>query len=118
MNKNLKRAILSSLVLAVCLWVGSAWVFSDLAPKADSGQIGLVVAKLLEQHHYSAHPLDDEISRQFFTNYFNALDYNHLIFLQSDLDQFKKYDETLDDSLLAANVTPAFEIFACYSNRV
>lgn len=109
----------------VCLvtGVGLLWILGqpprgDASSSLGAGQVGLVVARLLEQHHYKRQSLDDSISRQFFTNYLNALDYNHMFFLQSDIDRFGKYSDTLDDSLLVANLTPAFEIFAVYSNRV
>ncbi|MSR64321.1 MAG: tail-specific protease [Verrucomicrobiae bacterium] len=107
------------IALALFLWAGGGWVSAELEPSVSAGQVGLVVAKMLEAHHYTGHPFDDAMSRQFFTNYLNSLDYNHQIFLQSDIEKFKaKYIETLDDNTLAANVHPAFEIFDCYSNRV
>ena len=104
--------------LALGLWVGTGRLDAQLSANVHSGQIGLVVAKLLEAHHYSGHRLDDAISGQLLTNYVNALDYNHLIFRAGDLEKFQKYADTLDDSLLSGNVQPAFDIYDCYSNRV
>lgn len=104
--------------LVVCFLAVGPVLRSDETPGYLFGQVGLVVAKLLEQHHFRGQPLNDEVSRQFFTNYLNALDYNHLFFHASDIESFKKYEETLDDNLRVANLAPAFEIFECYSNRL
>src|SRR5689334_15073691 len=77
------------IALALFLWAGSGWVLAELQPGIQAGQIANKVAQFLESNHYTGHALDDAISRQFFTNYLNALDYNHQIFLQSDIDKFK-----------------------------
>ena len=120
MKERWKRSISlwEGLCVGVCLLLVGPWAWSDKAPDYVSGQVGRAVAKLLEQAHFRGQPLTDEVSRQFFTNYLSTLDYNRIFFRESDIELFKKYEETLDDNLLVANLTPAFEIFECYSNRV
>jgi carboxyl-terminal processing protease len=55
----------------------------------------------------------------FLTNYLNALDYNHMIFLQSDVDAFRaKYATKLDDALRSGEVNAAFQIFSVYLERL
>ena len=48
--------------------------------KSDSEQIGLSVGRLLEEGHYTHHPLNDEISRKLLTGYLEILDYSHLFY--------------------------------------
>jgi carboxyl-terminal processing protease len=92
---------------------------AGIGNKSDAGQVGMVVAKLLEERHYNAQPVNDTLSRAMLRNYLDALDYNHLFFLQSDVAAFEnKYAETLDDDLLLGNLQPAFEIYEVYSNRL
>ena len=63
------------------------------------GQIALAAGTMLQTGHYRQVMLSDEISRTQFTNFLNSLDYNRMIFLQSDVDAFaKKYAEKLDDA--------------------
>ena len=86
-------------------------------------EIGHVVAELLEQGHYLQKPIDAEISQRWLKNYFLALDPNHLFFLQSDIDEFTaRYGNTLGDLLHGDKeedaITPAFEIFKRYMQRV
>lgn len=93
--------------------------FSEiLAPAKDSGRIASCVGAVLSREHYRQHPLDDEISKLFLDCYLNALDYNHLIFLQSDVQEFQqKYATTLDDETMKQNVQPGFDIYNRYVQR-
>jgi carboxyl-terminal processing protease len=86
--------------------------------------IGHEVGVLLEQNHYLQTPISPEISQRWLKNYFLALDPAHLFFLQGDIDEFTaKYGNSLGDLLLRSDneeaaVTPAFEIFNRYMQRV
>ncbi len=105
-----------SLGVAVYCLVATAWAVPQ--PTEDSGRIGLLVGRVLSREHFRQQPLDDTISKRFLDLYLDALDYNHLMFLQSDIDEFQKYATTLDDETLRGSVTPGFEIFARYLQRV
>src|ERR1041385_8398963 len=72
--------------------------------KSDSEQVGLSVGRLLEEGHYTHHPLNDEISKKLLTGYLEILDFSHLFFTQKDIDGFNaKYGTTLDDDILLGN---------------
>ncbi|MES2572064.1 MAG: hypothetical protein V4710_18660, partial [Verrucomicrobiota bacterium] len=89
------------------------------ADEPDPGQIEISVGRLLEQIHYNRRKLDDKISQQLLKNYLEGLDYNHLFFLQKDIDGFTaKYATTLDDDILLGNPEPAFTIYEVYKKRV
>lgn len=87
-------------------------------PTEESGQIGLLVGRLLAQEHYRRQALDNDLSKQFLQLYIDALDYNHRIFLQTDVDEFQRFSSTLDEEILKANVKPGFDIYARYLKRV
>jgi carboxyl-terminal processing protease len=93
----------------------TTWALKKPAPEA--GQIGYIVGKLLSKEHYLQKPLDDSISKQFLTLYLDQLDYNHLVFLQSDIQEFQKYATVLDDEILKANVQPGFDIYNRFLER-
>ncbi|MEO7167449.1 MAG: carboxy terminal-processing peptidase [Spartobacteria bacterium] len=89
------------------------------AAKSDSEQIGLSVGRLLEEGHYTHHPLNDEVSSKLLTGYLEILDFSHLFFTQKDVDGFTaKYGKSLDDQILSGNLKPAHEIFAIFQKRV
>ena len=81
--------------------------------------IAATTAAILEQLHYSKRKLDDAMSGMFLDHYINNLDYLHLNFLQSDLDEFEQYRTKLDDlTERRGDVRPAHEIFARLLERV
>jgi carboxyl-terminal processing protease len=87
--------------------------------------IGRTVGRLVEENHYLQKTIDPEMSQRWLKNYFLALDYNHLFFLQSDIDEFTaKYGNSLGELLMQgddseeAAIAPAFEIFQRYLQRV
>ncbi len=117
--KSFRTALLAIVVALVLFPRLDARSESALVPAADSGKIGLLVGRILSREHFRQQPLNDAVSRQFLDLYLNALDYNHLMFLQSDVDEMKKkYATTLCDAILQANVHPGFDIFALYLERV
>ncbi len=96
-----------------------ALVAPSLEAKTDSEQIGVSVGRLLEEGHYTHHPLNDEISKKLLTGYLELLDFSHLFFTQKDIDGFTaKYGTALDDDILLGNLKPAHEIFAVFQKRV
>ncbi len=96
----------------------------DLSSR-ESGKITEVVGLILSQSHLRQKWIDNDISTIFFNNYLDALDLNHQIFLQSDIDEFReKYEKVLDDYTTGVlknrrvqNAAPAFEIFERFKQR-
>jgi len=92
----------------------------------QSGKITEVVGQVLSQSHLRQKFLDNELSEIFFDNYIDALDLNHQIFLQADIDEFQeRYRAQLDDFTLGVlnqkrvpNAAPAFEIFERFKERL
>ncbi|MCG3149548.1 MAG: Tail-specific protease [Verrucomicrobiae bacterium] len=106
------------LILGLLLLLPASRSAAGITTKSEAGQIGMKVVQLLEERHYNAKPVNDALSREMLKSYLDTLDYNHLFFLQSDIDQFQKYADALDDEMNAGNVRPALEIYEVYSNRV
>src|SRR6185436_9612865 len=74
--------------------------------------IARVTARMLERQHYLRKPFNDEVSSKFLDRYLDMLDGQHMYFWQSDLKQFDKYRNTLDDLTMAqGDTTPARVIF-------
>lgn len=94
---------------------------------SDSARICRVVAETIPKVHYSARPIDETMARRILPSYVDLLDAQHMIFLQSDLEEFsRKYEITSDqigeDSSLAEKVksgdmTLPREIAARYRQR-
>ena len=95
---------------------------AGLVPGPNDGRIAYVTARLLDNYHYSQKPLDPEMSKRFFDNYLETLDPRRENFLQSDMDEFAHYRTNLDKLTITpknvANLTPAFEIYQRYIERL
>jgi carboxyl-terminal processing protease len=93
-----------------------------IAPGPNDGRIAWVTARMLEQNHYSRHLLDRDYSEKFFDRYLEALDPQHLHFLQSDLAEFDAYRTNLDHLTITfkgvADTTPAYQIFDRFLERL
>lgn len=87
--------------------------------RPQAGAVAHLVGKVLEELHYRRSPLNDQTSEIFLKNYLNSLDYNHLVFLQTDVDDFKsRFGNSLDDLTLKGDASPAFDIFTTYLLRL
>lgn len=62
-------------------------------------QILELVLKTLNEKHIAPRKLDDVFSKQMFKTYIDSLDSDRLFFLQSDIDEFKKFETQLDDQI-------------------
>mgnify|MGYP000070730089 CR=1 FL=1 len=115
-------------VLALSL---AAWAADDLTavgnletnnvprlPGKDDRHIARVVALLLEKSHYTQQPINKEVAGRFLDRYLDVLDPQHMLFLQSDLEEFEKYRETLGEMTKRMGDTmPAEVIYARFLDR-
>ena len=131
--RQLKNPLLVFAVLIACFsfWVGCQTsqppaviqpVGATLQPSPNAPRIAFVASRLLEEFHYSQHPLDTELSKKFFDEYVDSLDPRHEHFFQSDLEEFSTYRTNLDKLTTGngqnlANLKPAFVIYERYAER-
>jgi len=89
-----------------------------LAPTARQDSLDRMIAELLSQHHYRQSPLDDALSSRVLNAYLDSLDFSRSYFLASDIADFAKYRDTLDDALKSGDLQPAYAIFNTYLRRL
>ena len=114
------RAMWTKRVACLIAWLMAATVSlaAALQPPPESAAVAGLAIKLFEHAHYSHHNLDAESASRFLARYIEALDYNRLFFLQSDLKEFDNHLATLAHQTRAGDVQPGFDIFARYRERV
>ncbi len=89
-----------------------------LAPTAEQRQATRIILQLMRLHHYKRVDLDDALSREILDRYLEALDPNHNIFLQSDIEAFQRWRDRLDDDLRKDRLEAPFEIFQRFLTRL
>jgi len=91
----------------------------QITPGPLDGKIAWVTASLLEQSHYSRQRFDQAMSGRLLDHYIEALDPQHVHFLQSDLAEFEKFRTVLGDMTISRkDATPACVIFNRFIERL
>lgn len=90
----------------------------DDNPKSKYTKIIRLVGSLLQQGHYSPKPIDDKFSKDVVKKFIEDLDNDKNIFLQSDIDGFKKFEDKVDDEIHGAELISFFTISGVYINRL
>ncbi len=95
------------LLVVIALSVG-LWSFIPKADKSDPEKDRLLLellAYVLEKGHYNPAVIDDELSKGIYKDYIDALDPSKRFFLQSDIDEFSKYEFQIDDQINKKELT-------------
>ena len=87
-------------------------------PKSRDRQVTLVVTSLMRREHLSKHALDDEISRRALNEYLKSLDPMKVYFLKSDVQEFERHREEIDDDLKKGDIEFGYTIFKRFLRRV
>lgn len=64
-----------------------------------------ILAFVIEKGHYSPIAIDDTFSKGVYKDYLDALDPAKRFFLQSDIDEFAKYETQIDDQIKDKDLT-------------
>ncbi|MFT4983089.1 MAG: carboxyl-terminal processing protease [Flavobacterium sp.] len=97
------------ILLAVVLVSATLFAFklkSEVDSNPDKDKLLLeLLTFVLEKGHYSPAAIDDSFSKGLYKDYVGALDPSKRFFLQSDIDEFSKYETELDDQLINKDLT-------------
>lgn len=119
---NMKRTF--AFVLAACAVV----LFGEDAPSIENalalkpqehyGSIARKVANMLPAYHVTQRPLDEEISQRAWTNLVTMYDYNHAVFLQSDLDRFAPMQTKIGAALRKGDISFVYDVHKTFVLRL
>jgi len=96
------------LIAIVCLSVTLFAFKINSTNSADPGRDKMLLELLtfvIEKGHYNPATIDDAFSKGVYKDYIQALDPSKRFFLQSDIDEFSKYETELDDELIDKDLT-------------
>ena len=117
--KTKKGILLGGIVLFGAIFF--AFKVSNSSPELQPTQrqkLLATVGALLEAQHYSPKVIDDAFSKKIFSAYLKALDPEKTLFLQSDVNGFKKFETSLDDEIKGAPIAFVPAVSAVYSKRL
>jgi carboxyl-terminal processing protease len=96
------------LLVILCVSAGLFAFKIESNKDADPGRDKMLLELLtfvIEKGHYSPAVIDDTFSKGVYKDYIQALDPSKRFFLQSDIDEFSKFETELDDELLNKDLT-------------
>jgi len=102
MKKNYKVVLLVTALSAIL------WSFIPTQKKEDPEKDKLLLDLLtmvLERGHYSPVAIDDDFSKKVYKKYLNNIDPTKRFFIQSDIEEFSKYESSIDDMILNKDLT-------------
>ena len=109
---------MKKLSVAILFAMAGFGASAALGPKNYHGRIAKRLGDMLPKYHVSQHALDDEISRRAWTNLVTFYDFDHSVFLKSDLDQLSSHKITLDDEIRRGDVGFGFKVYNLYVERL
>jgi len=95
------------LLVILALSVG-LWSFMPKEKTSDPEKDKMLIELLtfvIEKGHYNPAKIDDTFSKGVYKDYLNALDPSKRFFLQSDIDEFAKYETQIDDQINNKDLT-------------
>ncbi|MFN8308098.1 MAG: carboxy terminal-processing peptidase [Ferruginibacter sp.] len=87
-------------------------------PKSKYTRILRNVGLLLEQGHYSPKKIDDNFSKEVLKKFITDMDNDRNIFLQGDIDDFRKFEAKIDDEIHGADLVSFYSINEVYQKRL
>ncbi len=103
MGRNYKR-IITMVCLSVTLSAFSINTNKSIDPEKDKILLELLTF-IIEKGHYNPAKIDDNFSKGIYKDYIAALDPSKRFFLQSDINEFSKFELELDDQLNNKDLT-------------
>jgi carboxyl-terminal processing protease len=96
MKKNIKIIAFVALLSAALV---SFFPKEKSDPEKDKALLQLITF-VIEKGHYDPKTIDDNFSKSLYKSYIEGLDPSKRLFLQSDIDEFSKFEMQLDDQIL------------------
>lgn len=87
-------------------------------PPGDYEKVLKNVGAMLMEGHYSPKDINDDFSKKVFNRYFGELDPARNIFLSSDIESLKKYENRIDDEIKGAPVEFFLATAAVFNKRM
>jgi len=122
----MKKYFRHSLVIICTLYIGLVYAvpasidskdIPQIEQQAQHAKVAKRVSDLFSRSHYKYIPLDDALSQKVFERYIEQLDFNKQIFMQSDIEDLRKYQFSFDDNLKTGRLEPAYKIYQLNLNR-
>lgn len=101
-----------------CLLSFALAATAGVEPRNYYGKIAKRLGDSLPKYHVLQQSLNDEISRRAWTNLVTFYDFDHSVFLKSDLDRLAAHELTIDDEIGNGDISFGYDIYNLYVERL
>lgn len=108
--------VFTAAILAVSIWGFSTAPTNTTAQ--DEQILISIMSKVLKDMHFNKIKIDDEMSEKWFDLYIKRLDYNKMYFMEGDIKKLSAHRHSLDDALMAVDLTHYKEIKELMDKRL
>ncbi len=91
---------------------------NDEDPKQRYEKILRNLNVLIKEAHFKPRAIDDAFSKTILKSFVEELDDEKNVFLASDIEAFKKYENKIDDEINGAGLVSFYEIYKVYQKRI
>src|ERR1035437_5491212 len=94
------------LLLSISVALVAIFSYAFISSQTDKDQaIDQILMQSLKTMHFSPKEVNDDFSQKVFKLYIQRLDYNKKFLIQSDIDDLKKMDKSIDDDITSGQFT-------------
>lgn len=114
-----KPSLLIKVFLSICLltiFIAATPLNND--PPSKNETILRYVGAMLEQGHYSPKKIDDNFSKEIFSEFLKRLDPSKRILLEKDIAKLRKFETTIDDEIHGSPLAFFAAADEIYKNRI
>ncbi len=106
----------------ILITINAASANSSVIPKisfdTEYKDLYVEIVGKLQDRHYKNTTMDDIFSKKYLKKYLQNIDPNKIFFLKKDIDEFIKWQFSLDDLMASGDITPGYEIYNRFLERV
>ena len=85
--------------------------YTRIEPVIDAKERYQQILAKLQEKHYKRLEINDVFSKRYLNSYIESLDPQKSYFLQSDIEEFNKWSDLLDDLLLRGDISPGYIMY-------
>ena len=112
------KTMKTRVALAAVFAASALAAFADVEPQDYYGKIAKRLGDMLPKYHVLQKKLDDDISQKAWTNLVTYYDFDHSVFLKSDLDALSAREKRIDDEIHAGDPSFGFDVYNLYCRRL
>jgi len=110
------RLLLPPILCGLAIALEASWALSEPAP--EQSVAAQILASTLPRAHLSHEPFDSQIATNALNTFLNSLDYDHTIFLASDIADFYLEATNLSERVRAGDVAFAYNVYDVLLERL